>query len=189
MKSRRCSHCKTKKPQEQMLLRQLKAFCNAECFAEWAADNVQQLAKKGKQIESKRLKAKKEKLKTKGEHLRDAQAAFNVFIRERDSTEPCISCGRFHDGQYHAGHYRSVGSCPELRFEELNCHKQCAPCNNHLSGNLINYRVNLIKKIGIEKVEWLEGNHSAKHYQISEIIELKTHYRKLCREMQKKKAA
>lgn len=189
MKSRRCSHCKKKGPQEAMLLRQLKAFCNQECFAEWAAANVSKLAKKGKQIESKRLKAKKEKLKTKGVHLREAQASFNAYIRERDAQEPCISCGSYHTGQYHAGHYRSVGSSPELRFEESNVWKQCAPCNNHLSGNLIKYRINLIEKIGLEKVEWLEGPHEPKNYTIEQIQDIKAHYRKRVREMQKQKAA
>ncbi len=189
MKHRRCSHCKEKGLQSDMLLRQLKAFCDQNCFAEWAANNVSKLAKKGKQIESKRLKAKKEKLKTKGEHLREAQVAFNAFIRERDAQEPCISCGRYHTGQNHAGHYRSVGSTPELRFEEQNCHLQCSVCNNHLSGNLINYRINLIKKIGLESVEWLEGHHEPKHYTIEQIQELKAHYRKRVREMQKQNAA
>lgn len=70
MKSRRCSHCKKKGEQSQMLIRQLKAFCNADCFANWAAANVTKLAKKGKQIERKSLKEKKAKLKTRGEHLR-----------------------------------------------------------------------------------------------------------------------
>jgi len=189
VKNRRCSHCKKKGPQEEMLLRQLKAFCGTNCFAEWAAANVSKLAKKGRQIESKIHKAKKESLKTKGEHLREAQTAFNAYIRLRDAEEPCISCGKFHTGQYHAGHYRSVGSSPELRFEPLNNHKQCAPCNNHLSGNLIKYRINLIEKIGLEKVEWLEGPHEPKRYTIEQIKEIKVHYRKRVREMQKQKAA
>ncbi|MBJ2129081.1 recombination protein NinG [Alteromonas sp. IB21] len=189
MKSRRCSHCKKKGPQEEMLLRQLKAFCNQECFIGWAAANVSKLAKEGRKIESKRLKAKKEKLKTKGEHLREAQTAFNAYIRLRDEKEPCISCGRYHTGQNHAGHYRSVGSAPELRFEESNVWKQCAPCNNHLSGNLTNYRINLIKKIGLKKVEWLEGPHEPKRYTIEQIQEIKSHYRKLYREMLKQNAA
>ena len=120
--------------------------------------------------------------------MREAQIAFNKFIRLRDAGQPCISCGRYHQGQWHAGHYRTVGANPELRFEELNCHAQCAPCNNHLSGNLINYRKGLLNKIGIEKLEWLEGNHPAKHYSISEIIELKKHYRARCRELEKQAA-
>ena len=172
MKNRRCSHCKKKGLQEAMLLRQLKAFCDQNCFAEWAAANVSKLAKKGRKIESRIHRENREKVKTKGQHTQEAQAAFNAFIRLRDEKEPCISCGRFHSGQYHAGHYRSVGSAPELRFEPLNNNKQCAPCNNHMSGNLINYRINLIEKIGLDKVQWLEGPHEPKHYTIEQIKDI-----------------
>ncbi|WP_258530002.1 recombination protein NinG [Pseudomonas aeruginosa] len=70
--------------------------------------------------------------------------------------------GAFHDGQYHAGHYRSVGSHPELRFDEDNVHKQCAPCNNHKSGDVVNYRINLVAKIGAAAVARLEGPHERK---------------------------
>lgn len=172
-----------------MVIKSLWAFCDYNCMTEYAAKNVKKLSAEGKKIERKRLKEKKEKLKTLAEHKREAQAIFNKFIRLRDAEEPCISCGKFHTGQYHAGHYRSVGSCPELRYEEINCHKQCAPCNNHLSGNLINYRKRLIEKIGLEKVEWLESYHPAKNYTSSEINELKRHYRAKCRELEKQKAA
>jgi hypothetical protein len=64
--------------------------------------------------------------------IKQAQHAFNEFIRYRDRDFPCISCGRHHDGQYHAGHFRTTGASPELRFDEDNCHKQCSACNNHL---------------------------------------------------------
>ncbi|WP_258530001.1 recombination protein NinG [Pseudomonas aeruginosa] len=37
----------------------------------------------------------KEKLKSRGRPLEEAQAAFNEFIRWRDWDRPCISCGRF----------------------------------------------------------------------------------------------
>lgn len=189
MKNRRCSHCKKKGPQEEMLLRQLKAFCGTNCFAEWAAANVSKLAKKGRQIESRINRENREKVKTKGVHLREAQASFNAYIRERDAEEPCISCGRFHTGKYDAGHYRSVGSSPELRFDEDNCHRQCVPCNQHKSGNLISYRINLVKRIGQERVDKLEGPHEPKRYTIEQIKEIKVHYRKRVREMQKQKAA
>ncbi len=126
----------------------------------------------------KEKKERNEALKTVGDYIKEVQTVFNKWIRLRDRHEPCISCQRHHEGQYHAGHYRSVGGNPELRFHELNNNKQCAPCNNHLSGNLINYRINLIKKIGIKWVEVLEGPHSPKNYSIPELLELKDYYKK-----------
>jgi hypothetical protein len=130
---------------------------------------------KAKQIRKERRSAKL-KLKSRADWLKEAQAAFNRFIRLRDHDKPCISCGRNHQGQWHAGHYRSVGACPELRFEELNVHKQCAPCNDHLSGNIVEYRRGLIERIGIDLVEWLEGNRDAKKYTIEEIKAIKAEY-------------
>lgn len=111
--------------------------------------------------------------------LKLAQAAFNAYIRWRDRDEPCISCGRFHQGQYHAGHYRSVGAAPHLRFNQFNNNKQCAPCNNHKSGNAIEYRINLVKKYGVEKVEEIESNNAPAKLTIDNIHCIIRYYRKL----------
>jgi len=109
--------------------------------------------------ESKERKAKLGKLKTLRDHLQDTQKVCNEYIRLRDKGKPCISCGRHHLGQMQAGHYRSVGAARHLRFNEDNIHLQCAPCNNHKSGNAIEYRINLVKRIGLERVEALENNN------------------------------
>ena len=110
-------------------------------------------------------------------HIKTLQTEFNKFIRLRDSEEPCISCQRFHSGQIHAGHYLSVGARPELRFEESNCHAQCKQCNMDLSGNLIFYRIHLWTKIGLEKVEWLEGPHEPKKYSVEDLKVMIKDYR------------
>lgn len=119
----------------------------------------------------------KARIKSRREHIAEAQVIFNRWIRARDANLPCISCGRMHQGQWHAGHYLSVGSSPEMRFDEKNVHAQCAPCNNHLSGNAIKYRIGLIHRYGVEIVEYLEGPHPAKKYTIEDILEIKRRYR------------
>ncbi len=131
------------------------------------------------------IKVRKEKLKSRADHLKDTQQAFNAWVRARDADLPCISCGRHHDGQYHAGHYRTVGANPELRYEPLNAWKQCAPCNNHLSGNLINYRISLLQRIGEEKVTWLEGPHDAKKYTVEELKAMTADYRAKTKELKR----
>ncbi|MDI3184676.1 recombination protein NinG [Pseudomonas paracarnis] len=136
-------------------------------------------------IERKDIKVRKEKLKSRADHIKDTQQAFNAWVRARDATLPCVSCGRHHEGQYHAGHYRTVGANPELRFEPLNAWKQCAPCNNHLSGNLINYRISLLQRIGEEKVAWLEGPHEAKKYTVDELKAMTADYRAKTRELKR----
>ena len=98
-------------------------------------------------IARKEDRAKREKLKSRAQWLKEAQQAFNAWIRLRDADKPCISCGRHHEGQWYAGHYLSTGARPELRFEPLNVHKQCSACNTHLSGNLVLYRAELVRRI------------------------------------------
>lgn len=141
-------------------------------------------AEKVRQVKDRReTKAKLEKLKSKSAWAREAQAAVNQFIRLRDADLPCISCGRFHQGAYDAGHYLSRGARPELRFDELNIHKQCVPCNQHLSGNAVLYRINLLKKIGAEGVAYLEGPHEPKKYTIDDLKAIKADYTARVREM------
>jgi hypothetical protein len=116
--------------------------------------------------------AAKVRLRSRREWMKLAQMAFNGFIRKRDEGLTCISCGRHHTGQYQAGHYMTAGAHPELRFDEANCHKQCVPCNNHLSGNIVNYRPRLIVKIGLAEVERLEGPNEPKKWNIPDLQEI-----------------
>ena len=120
---------------------------------------------------------------------KQAQQAFNEFIRYRDRHQPCISCGRHHDGQYHAGHFRTTGANPELRFNEDNCHRQCAPCNNHLSGNLIAYRPALIAKIGQTRFDALMGPHELSKWKRDDYIRIRDEYRAKLKELKQQVAA
>lgn len=165
--------------------RPMQSACSVPCAIELTnARRERESAKEGRKERAERKEAR-ERIKTKGEHMKEAQAAFNEWVRERDASLPCISCGRFHKGQWHAGHYRTVGSSPELRFEPLNVHKQCAPCNNHKSGDIVNYRINLVAKIGADKVEWLEGPHEPKRYTTEDLKIMKAEFRALTRAMRR----
>ena len=139
--------------------------------------------------EYKETREKRKKLKSRAQYMKEAQSAFNKFIRVRDAHLPCISCGRHHQGQYHAGHYRTTKAAPELRFNEQNVHKQCRPCNEFLSGNIVNYRVELIRRIGIDSVEWIEGPHEPNKYTIEELIEIKKEYTRKAKELEKNEKA
>lgn len=122
--------------------------------------------------------AAKVKARSRGEWLKLAQQAFNAWIRKRDHGKPCISCGTTANVQYCAGHYRTVGACPELRFEPLNVHLQCNKnCNMEKSGNIIEYRIRLSAKIGAESLAWLEGYHAPKKYTIPELQAIIAEYK------------
>lgn len=144
------------------------------CSPKCAIELVNRRKERAFKAETRRMRVK---AKGRGKWLSEAQTAFNGYIRLRDKDEPCISCGTTANIQYCAGHYLTRGSAPELRFDEDNVHKQCNQyCNMQLSGNLVKYRVNLINKIGLKRVEKLEGKHEPKKYTIEEIQEIKRHY-------------
>ncbi|WP_379559163.1 recombination protein NinG [Pseudomonas sp. MD330_10] len=44
------------------------------------------------------------KIKKLAHHIKESQTAINSCIRELDDGMPCVSCGRHHKGQWHAGH-------------------------------------------------------------------------------------
>lgn len=174
-RSRKCAIC----AQVFQPSRPLQKVCGPACGAAWAKKLAERAKAKGAREERKAHRAARERIKTRSEHLREAQAAFNAWIKLRDADRPCISCGRpaTWSGQFDAGHYLSRGARPELRFEPKNVWKQCLPCNRHLSGNLVLFRASLVKEIGIDGVEWLEGYHEPKRYTIEQLKEIKAHYR------------
>ena len=91
--------------------------------------------------------------------IKNTQIYFNRFIRQRDGeggTFDCISCGKNKpNSDMDAGHFRSTGNYSYLRFDEDNCHGQCQKCNRFLGGELYDYSVNLVIKIGQKRFEKL----------------------------------
>ena len=83
-----------------------------------------------------------------------AQIVFNRWVRLRSEGEPCISCGSPNTST--ASHFYSAGHYNALRFTEDNCWLACHRCNYFLSGNLNQYRINLEKKIGKERLKKLD---------------------------------
>lgn len=137
-----------------------------------------------KKTNRKELREYREKNKSRSDRVKEAQTAFNAFIRAKDKNKPCISCGCFTNdydlltgSRWDAGHYRSVGSAPELRFSELNCHKQCVKCNRNLSGNIVEYRINLKTRISESELNWLEGHHQPQKWTIDDLIEIKLYFK------------
>ena len=144
-------------------------MCQWKCAIEFA--NNQKIKTVKKEVKEAKLK-----LKSRSDWLKETQVVFNKYIRLRDQNDGCISCGSTSASSYHAGHYRSIGSAGHLRFNEHNCHRQCAACNTHLSGNLIRYRLGLIRKIGIQLVETLESDNATVKWSIDEIKILKAQF-------------
>jgi hypothetical protein len=178
-KNRKCSYCKKKVPAESAVRGGLRAFCSVEHLVAFTKTEAGQKAVR--KAVRQDTKEQLDKMKTRSMWAREAQTAFNAWIRWRDRDKPCISCGRDHQGQYHAGHYRTTAAAPEIRFNTWNVHKQCSVCNNHKSGNIVEYRINLIRRIGEEKVRILEETSEIRRYDIEYLKRIKRIYTKRLR--------
>jgi|ERR1700751_988733 len=137
------------------------------------------LASGQKKVDEKsEVKELKEKSLTKTDWLNALQTIFNTYIRERDKSDNCISCGK-KSNRYDAGHYYAVGNYSALRFNEDNVHKQCSfYCNKQRHSNFHEYTIRLKQKIGEEKVKWLEEHrHDTLEITIEEIKEKMNTYK------------
>lgn len=167
-----------------------QTVCSPKCALAMAPANTEKARKAIAQRERREIKVRKEKLKRRGDHVREAQQAFNAYIRARDfaAGHVCISSGKPLDwsgNAVDAGHYRSVGSAPHLRFDERNCHAQSKQDNRFLSGNAVDYRIGLIARIGLEAVEALEADQADRKYTIEQLKGIKTYYRAKTRELKR----
>lgn len=180
MKDKKCRVCKVMfQP-----MNSLQVVCDYKCAIAYTQIKQDKQINRDKVIaRKKRIKRKKDFYENDRSHqLKLAQRVFNKFIRLRDKDLPCISCQKFHTGRYDAGHYLAIGSHPELRFNEDNCHKQCHwNCNINQSGNIKNYRINLIKKIGKDRVEKLEFHTKTEKLTIEQIRDIKKKYKDKCK--------
>lgn len=184
-----CSVCKT----EFTPVRSLQKVCGPVCALAHAKAKESSQRKAIEKVERREIKVRKQRLKSRGDYLREAQQAFNAFIRERDRQAgyPCISSGRPLDwsgNQVDAGHYRSTGAAPHLRFDERNCHAQSKHDNRFLSGSAVDYRLGLIDRIGLEAVESLEADQSVRKYTIDDLQQIKATYRAKLRALKKEAA-
>ena len=172
-----CQHCGS----EFTPARPLQRVCSAICAA--------RKVRADKKTEAATTKARKEALKRIPDHIKDAQHAFNAFIRLRDRSKPCICCGQplgesSVGGLYDCGHYRSVGSASHLRFHEDNANGQRKVCNRYGAGRAVDYRIGLIARIGIERVEALEHSNAVHKWTKDELIAITQVYRTKLKEMQ-----
>ncbi len=127
-----------------------------------------------------------ENLETIQDLVKATQIVFNKYIRLRDKDELCISCKQ-KPKKSNAGHYYNANNHWNVRFNENNVHLQCEHCNTFLSGNLINYRENLLKKIGAEEFNVLEGKSKVtRKFTKEELKEIIETYKKKIKEYEGK---
>ena len=176
MKTRKCKYCKS----VFTPINSLQKNCfEPLCVSDWINE-----------VKEKNWKRKKAKMKmdlmTLSDYVKLAQTVFNKYIRLRDKYKPCISCGA-KAGTYTitAGHY-FPSTNKSVTFNEDNLHGQCwFNCNSSKSGNLAEYRIGLIERIGVERLEQLEAeSRKTRKFTIDELKEIIATYKKKIKELE-----
>ena len=128
-----------------------------------------------------------------------AKYYFNLFIRLRDTDDngfgKCISSGhplRFADPNIQAGHFYSAGKFPNMEFNEDNVNVQGKSDNYFNGGNLLQYRRNLVKKIGgdaVDSLDWKAEMYKRNGYKQDRffLIEVIEKYLAKCKELANEK--
>ena len=189
MNRTRCPHCRGKLEPGYRI--------HPDCidgYAEAQAAKAKRVADKKARAEAKVQRAetrkRKEAIKTIPQLIKEAQVEFNAYIRARDYLQPCICCGMplgtgEVGGAFDAGHYRSTGSASHLRFHEDNVHGQRKHCNRYGAGRAVDYRIGLIQRIGLDRVEALESDNTPRKWTREELIQIRDTYRQKRKELER----
>lgn len=187
IKRRKCKACKT----QFTTTSSFQAWCSPACALVIAQARIAKTKAVEARADRARTRAALESLKTLPMLKAEAQKEFNAFIRLRDAGRPCICCNYATGaifgpgGVIDAGHYRSVGSAPHLRYDERNCHAQRKQCNRYGAGRAVDYRIGLINRIGLAAVEALESDQTERKYTRDELRAIRDEYRSRVRIMKK----
>lgn len=136
--------------------------------------------------EVKKLIASKPRTKKESsinELLKLATIVFNRWIRNRDTIDGkffiCISSGlHLPVSQMDAGHFYPVSTSSALRFDEDNVHGQSRQENFYNPLHQVNYKKNIIQKIGVERFNALQARqHKEKKWSREELLEIIKKYK------------
>lgn len=189
-----CPHCRAKlDPGQRIHPACIDGFAVAqEAKAKRAQEKQIRAAAKVERADTKR---RKEEIKSRADWLAEAKVALQGARRleELAKGRGCMSCQRTQQeveagpwrpgGYWDGGHFKSKGAHPELALEPRNIWLQCKSCNAGSSkygrkGYTVNasFEINLVASEGQALVDWLNGPHPAKHYDVDELRAIKTNY-------------
>ena len=162
---------------EFMPQRSMQAVCGQLC----AMRKVRADKKAEKAADRAMTRKRREAIKTIADRIAEAQTAFNAYIRARDAGKPCICCGKPIEpqkpgGSMDAGHFRSRGSAPQLRFTEDNCFGQRKNCNRPGGATYAAFRAGVVARIGEERTAAVEAANFSHKWTHEELIEIRARF-------------
>ena len=190
--TKRCKVCKktNKDP--------LKKTCSFKCYNEYlqSDDGAKDVTKALKKARRDREKKQRDQVKGLRHWLAVTQRVCNEYIRLRDKGKPCISCGSYEHnmrgshlgGVWDAGHYKTVGAHPQLRFDPRNLNGQCRDCNGFKSGNIAGQEKGIVARFGSARLDWLNGHHEPNKYTIEGLAALRKDFRNQIKQIKQQKS-
>lgn len=179
----KCRHCRKRLDNPRQRL-------HDECVDPWLAKEREKKAAAAKKQERAVDRVKREGMKSVRRLIPEAQEAFNEFIRERDRDKGCFVCGAAFEftegslgGVMDAGHVRSRGAAPQLRFNEDNCHAECKHCNGSFGAKPHEIEEGAIRRIGPERYAALKQNNAAHKWTREEVRGIRDTYRAKLKEL------
>ncbi|NMY08540.1 hypothetical protein HBO38_08780 [Pseudomonas veronii] len=186
-----------------------QAVCSPACGLATKDVNADKARKALADVGRRDIEVRKEALKTRSDHMKDAEKAVRDYRRtyELSIGSGCISCGGSQEsilhaqgwktgGAFDAGHFLGKGARPELRLVPNNIWLQCKSCNAGSSkfsrkGETVSqgFRIGLIDRIGLEAVEALEADHTPRKETVEQLKAITAEYRAKTRELKRGHAA
>jgi hypothetical protein len=178
LKEKTCAQCGTQfRP-----FSSTSRVCSPICASKWV--------RASNRLEREQFKARKEAVATIKQLIAKTQTAFNAYIRARDAGKNCICCGQPFEpmkpgGSVDAGHWRSRGAAPQLRFDEANVHAQRKNCNRPGGAKAGPFRAGMIERVGIAEVERLEADNTVRKWTRTELIAIRAQYVEKLKELKR----
>jgi len=144
MKPKLCKICKA----QYTPVKPLQVVCSPICSIEYSKIHLPKVKMTEANNKRKENKAKLKELENLSYWKKILQAQVNLIVRLIDKGCNCISSNRPYKDTDECGHMASRGSNPALQFNLFNMYSQSVHDNQHLSGNLLEYRDNL-EKLGL----------------------------------------
>lgn len=159
-----------------------------KCFAKWLYSTEAGKKKLNKTFDKvykniekeqkRKIREKKENIKTKSYFQKKLQSYINYIVRLIDYDKGCISCEHGWKKEWtrreNAGHRKAVGGSSNLRYNFHNIFKQCVLCNMYKSGNERDFDEGIKRCYGNEyfvMIEELNTKYPEIHLTIEEIKE------------------
>ena len=169
------------------------AFCSAGHAFQWAQDNANRLRQKARDAQRKAYKAETKAMRARlnqNNHkwqTAETQRALNELVRLLDADMPCIVHGMHlcgHESGWSAGHFLTVASHPQLRFDLRNCFKQCLRSNKGDAKYLANnasirerFEYGIATMHSPELLVWLKGHHPAANHSCQQLEAMRAEFR------------